>query len=169
MKCNYKKLFRSRPAVKLSKQSFEDLGCTPNGIWFNAMEKCVFISVSVQFSFSHLISDVGRRPSPLSSTGRCFARYGASVLQNYPNRPSISSLVFLGSLCVPGSSRQNVMRLNGYLFFQPHDQPNSIWVCLSFPWYLGSSHDQTTIKSRSLLWFFRGLSAQFWVLRFVVS
>lgn len=28
----------------------EDLDCTPNGICFNAMKKCVFISVSVQFS-----------------------------------------------------------------------------------------------------------------------
>ena len=37
--------------------------------------------------------------------GPRFAQHNASVLQNFLNRLSISSLVFLGSLCVPGASR----------------------------------------------------------------
>ena len=55
---------------------------------------------SVQFSFSRWMSVVGHRPSPLTSAGPRFAQHDGSVLRNYLNRYSISSLVFLGSLCV---------------------------------------------------------------------
>ena len=58
-----------------------------------------------QLSFSLWMSVVRRRPFPLTSTGPRFAQYDASVLPNSLNRPSISSSVFLGSLCVPGASR----------------------------------------------------------------
>ena len=87
--------------------------------------------------------------------------HDASVLLNDLSRPSISSLVFVGSHCVrvPGVSRlQNVIKWglsNSCLFFSPHDQPNSIWVSLSFSWYLVLSFfffgsikiKQTTITS----------------------
>lgn len=44
----------------------EDLYCTPYGIWFNAMENCVFTSVSVQFSSVHFqpTLDVGLSHCP---------------------------------------------------------------------------------------------------------
>ena len=47
----------------------------------------------VSISFSRWMSVVRRRPSPLTFTGRRFARRVASVLWNHPSRPSISSLV----------------------------------------------------------------------------
>ena len=62
-----------------------------------------------QFSFSLSMSIVGRRPFPLTSTGPRFAQHDASVLPNSLNRPSISSSVFLGSLCSRGV--QNVMKV----------------------------------------------------------
>ena len=47
------------------------------------------------------MSVIGRRPSPLTSSEPRFARHDANLFGNYQSRPSIPSLVFLGSLCVP--------------------------------------------------------------------
>ena len=65
------------------------------------------LSVSQSVSAAKCPSFSRRMPSPLTSTGPRFERHGASALRNYLSRSSISSssLVFLGSLCVPKASR----------------------------------------------------------------
>ena len=63
--------------------------------------RIIIVNFRLSFSFSRWMSVIGRRPSPLTSSEPRFARHDANLFGNYQSRPSISSLVFLGSLCVP--------------------------------------------------------------------
>lgn len=65
-----------------------------------------------------------------------FAQHGDRVSGNYPSLSFIMSLVFFGSLCVPGVNWTYYWLSKGCLFLSPNNQPSSIWICLSFPRYL---------------------------------
>ena len=65
------------------------------------VDKLNQFSLVSAFEYPLLVVGLPHRP-PL---GPRFAQRDGSVLQNFLNRPSMSSLVYLGSLCVPGASR----------------------------------------------------------------
>ena len=90
------------------------------------VDKLNQFSLVSAFEYPLLVVGLPHRP-PL---GPRFAQHDGSVLQNFLNRPSMSSLVYLGSLCPWGV--QNVMRVVQRLsvILATYDQPNSILVCL---------------------------------------